>query len=181
MGRRGRRYRREGHYLFVDGYNIINHWSSLKEVAVHNLEDARLLLADQLAEYAHFTGIHIILVYDAYQVKHHKSTIYHHQGIEVVFTKEHQTADHYIERELQNMGRVREVTVATSDNMEQQLILARGGQRISARELEIEVKRQQGEMNRTMDKIRSEEEPFENKLDLEDLEIINKINHNKKR
>src|SRR5699024_3463531 len=120
MGQGDRKYRRDGHYLFVDGYNIINHWPSLKEAASHNLEDARMLLADQLAEYAHFTGIYIILVYDAYQVKHHKSTIYDHQGIEVVFTKEHQTADHYIERELHNMGRVREVIVATSDNMEQQ-------------------------------------------------------------
>lgn len=172
---KNRRYRRDGHYLFVDGYNIINHWPSLREMAAHSLEDARVLLANQLAEYAHFTGIHIILVYDAYQVKHHESTIYHHQGVEVVFTKEHQTADHYIERELHNMGRVREVTVATSDNMEQQLILARGGQRISARELEIEVNQQHSQMARTLDKIRSEEEPFENRLDPETLDLLKRV------
>ena len=132
-------YTKNKEYLFVDGYNIINSWESLKELSRENLEDTRLKLMDKLSEYSHYTGEAVILVFDGYMVKKSPGTTYSYRGIVVVFTKEFETADHYIERELHKIGRVQSVRVATSDSIEQQMILSRGGTRISARELEIEV------------------------------------------
>lgn len=132
-------YTKNKDYLFVDGYNIINFWDSLKKLSQENLEDTRQKLMDELSEYANYTGESVILVFDGYMVKKSPGSIYTYKGIIVVFTKEFETADHYIEKELHQIGRVRNVRVATSDNVEQQIILARGGSRISARELELEV------------------------------------------
>lgn len=134
-----RRYERGRSYLFIDGYNIINSWEELEELSKISLEDARNALTDILIEYAHFTKEKIILVFDAYLVKKSGGKLYHRDGIDVVYTKELQTADHYIEGELEKIGKLHNVRVATSDNIEQQMILARGGQRISARELEMEI------------------------------------------
>lgn len=135
-----RKYDRNKNYLFVDGYNIINSWQELEELSKISLEDARDALTDMLMEYSHMTNEKIILVFDAYLVKKSGGKIYHREKIDVVYTKELQTADHYIESELEKIGKLRNVRVATSDNIEQQMILARGGQRISARELEVEIK-----------------------------------------
>ncbi|RVU55066.1 NYN domain-containing protein [Anaerosphaera multitolerans] len=132
------RYEKDVEYLFVDGYNIINFWDSFKDDSI-SLEDKRLKLMDVLTEYAHMTTEEIILVFDGYMVKKSPGAIYDYNGITVVFTKELETADHFIEHELNEIGRVRKVRVATSDNVEQQIILSRGGSRISAREFEIEV------------------------------------------
>lgn len=134
-----RHYDRNTNYLFVDGYNIINDWENLKALSKTSLEEARIALIDILIEYAHLTKEKIILVFDAYMVKKSGGKSYQKDGLEIVFTKEFETADHYIERELDKIGKLRNVRVATSDNTEQQLILARGGTRISARELEIEI------------------------------------------
>lgn len=132
-------YQRNKDYLFVDGYNIINYWEDLRKLSVINLEDTRNKLIDIMSEYATFTGEKVILVFDGYMVKKSPGAIYEINGIIVVFTKEFETADHFIERQLHEIGRVRKVRVATSDNVEQQIILSRGGIRISARELEMEV------------------------------------------
>lgn len=126
-------------YLFVDGYNIINSWSRLKELSKLGLDMAREELIEIMAEYRHCSNIEIIVVFDAHLVKGNsgkKETI---KGIEVVYTKEQETADQYIEKKLDLIGKVERVRVATSDWMEQQIILGRGGTRISARELEVEV------------------------------------------
>lgn len=126
-------------YLFVDGYNIINSWESLKELKDLDLESARDKLMDILAEYKHYSGIKIVLVFDAHMVKGNSGTEIDYKGLKVVYTKESDTADHYIERQLNELGKIKRVRVATSDWMEQQIILGRGGTRISARELEIEI------------------------------------------
>ena len=126
-------------YLFVDGYNIINSWNNLRELSDLNLEVAREELIEIMAEYQHYSGIKIIVVFDAHLVKGNsgkKETI---KGIEIVYTKESETADQYIERRLDDIGRIERVRVATSDWMEQQIILGRGGTRISARELQVEI------------------------------------------
>ena len=135
-------YKKNKEYLFVDGYNILNHWTSLQELLHKDVEEARETLMDILAEYAHYSGIAIILVFDGYLVKKSPGSEFYYKGIRVVYTKELETADHYIEKELSEIGRHRNVRVATSDNIEQQMILAKGGKRLSARELEYEV--QQG-------------------------------------
>ena len=126
-------------YLFVDGYNIINSWEILKGLRESDFEGARDELIHILAEYKYYSQIEIILVFDAHLVKGNSGTISNYNGLEVVYTKETETADQYIEKKLDEMGRVKKVRVATSDWMEQQIILGRGGTRVSARELEMEI------------------------------------------
>ena len=126
-------------YLFVDGYNIINSWNNLRELSDISLEVAREELMDIMGEYQHYSGIKVIVVFDAHLVKGNsgkKDTV---KGVEVIYTKENETADQYIEKVLDDIGRTVKVRVATSDWMEQQIILGRGGTRISARELELEI------------------------------------------
>lgn len=126
-------------YLFVDGYNIINSWEVLKGFKDGELEEARNKLIEIMMEYQHYSGIITTIVFDAHLVKGNSGTKEKHGELRVVYTKENETADHYIERRIDQMGKVRRVRVATSDWMEQQIILGRGGTRISARELEMEV------------------------------------------
>lgn len=126
-------------YLFVDGYNIINSWERLKKIGKENLEESRDTLIDIMTEYKHYSGIEIIIVFDAHLVKGNSGTEQDYKGIRVVYTKENETADHFIERRLDEIGKIKRVRVATSDWMEQQIILGRGGTRISARELEMEI------------------------------------------
>lgn len=126
-------------YLFVDGYNIINSWDRLKKIGKENLEESRDALIDIMTEYKHYSGIEIIIVFDAHLVKGNSGTEQNYKGIRVVYTKENETADHFIEKSLDEIGKIKRVRVATSDWMEQQIILGRGGTRISARELEMEI------------------------------------------
>lgn len=126
-------------YLFVDGYNIINSWESLKEISSFSLEDARTELLEILSEYQHYSGIVIIVVFDAHLVKGNSGNEVIYKGVRTVYTREDETADHFIEKTLNEVGRIKRVRVATSDWMEQQIILSRGGTRISARELEVEI------------------------------------------
>lgn len=135
-------------YLFVDGYNIINSWGALKEKSQISLEEARIELLEILSEYQHYSSIIIIVVFDAHQVKGNGGTEEEYKGIKVVYTKENETADHYIERVLDEIGRIKRVRVATSDWMEQQIVLSRGGTRISAKELEVEIYNVQRMVNR---------------------------------
>ncbi len=128
-----------GSYLIVDGYNIINSWTNLKSLANEDMEEARGKLIEILASYKAYKGIEIILVFDAQLVKGNLGNEEIINGIRVVFTREHQTADSFIEKEVYNLSRLNLVQVATSDWAEQQTILSSGGIRISARELEAEV------------------------------------------
>lgn len=128
-----------GSFLIVDGYNIINSWSSLKELANNNMEEARDKLIEILASYRAFKGIEIILVFDAQLVKGSLGKEIIVNEVKVVFTKEHQTADSYIEKKVHSLSRLNLVQVATSDWAEQQTIFSSGGIRMTARELEVEV------------------------------------------
>lgn len=125
--------------LVVDGYNIINSWDRLKEVAVVDFEQARLELLETLSEYHHYSGIKTIVVFDAHLVKGSIRKEEEYKGITVVYTKENELADHYIEKMLDELGRLKRIRVATSDRTEQEIILSRGGTRLSARELEAEI------------------------------------------
>lgn len=132
--------RRPREYLFIDGYNIINSWDNLKELSAISLGLAREELIEMMVEYRHYLKIRVVIVFDAHMVKTNSGKEEIIKGVKVVYTKEHQTADNYIEKELNDIGRVERVRVATSDWMEQQIVLGRGGTRISARELEVEMK-----------------------------------------
>lgn len=165
---------RQREYLFVDAYNIINSWKKLKKIADINLEEARVELLEVMAEYHHLSGIEIIVVFDAHLVKGNNGKKEYYKGIKVVFTKENQTADHYIEKTLDSLGRIKRIRVATSDWLEQQIVLSRGGTRISARELEIEIINKRKMVDK---KFNSKKDKNNLHLSTLDQETINKLNN----
>lgn len=130
----------EKSYLLVDGYNIIFAWDELKEIAKDSLESARKKLTERLSVYKVFSGYEIILVFDAYKVKGNRGEIEKDQGITIVYTKEAQTADAYIEKAVKELTKQYNVTVATSDGLEQLIIFGSGAYRLPASHLEAEVK-----------------------------------------
>lgn len=130
--------KRNDEYLFVDGYNVINSWDIFKD-KLDDLEYARDTLIEIMLEYQRYTKIIVTVVFDAYMVKGNSGYVESKDGLNIVFTEENQTADNYIERRLSELGKHKKVRVATSDRMEQQIILGMGGIRISARELESEI------------------------------------------
>lgn len=132
-------------YFLVDGYNIIFAWQELKELAEHNIDSARDRLLDIMSNYQGIRGCHLIVVFDAYRVQNHRTEVLDYHNIHVVFTKEAETADQYIEKFAHQHGRQYRVTVATSDGMEQIIIRGQGCALISARELLEEIRRVQKE------------------------------------
>ena len=126
-------------YILVDGYNIIFAWERLKKLADKSLDLARSELINILANYRGFMQCELILVFDAYRVKGSFREIEQHSGISVVYTKEAETADTYIERTAHKLSKDHRVRVATSDGLEQVIILGGGAMRVSAREFELEV------------------------------------------
>ncbi len=126
--------------LIVDGYNMLYSWEELKEIAKESLDDARDRLIDIMCSYQGYRGICLILVFDAYKVKESSGSVYHNGSIYIVYTKHAQTADSYIEKATHELRNKYEVTVATSDGMEQMIILGEGARRMSARELEADMK-----------------------------------------
>ena len=129
----------EKEYLLVDGYNIIFAWEDLKELSEINIEAARMKLMDILSNYQGYRKQTLILVFDAYKVPGNVGEVQKYHNIHVVYTKEAETADQYIEKTVQEIGKKYHVTVATSDALEQMIILGQGAQRISAKGLLEEI------------------------------------------
>lgn len=127
-------------YLLVDGYNIIFSWDELKEIAKDNLDAARSRLENILCNYQGYRQCELILVFDAYKVKGKHREIEKYGNINIVYTKEHETADTYIEKTTHKLGKENKVRVATSDGMEQVIILGNGALRVSSAEFYEEVK-----------------------------------------
>lgn len=119
-------------YLLVDGYNIIFAWEDLRELATSNMDGARNKLQDLLCNYQSYQDIYVIVVYDAYRVQGGRGESFPYHNIHIIYTKEAETADQYIEKLVHKIGRTYEVTVATSDALEQMIILGKGGMRLSA-------------------------------------------------
>lgn len=128
-----------GDYLLVDGYNILFAWEDLHALAQENLEAARHRLMDILCNYHGWHGGELILVFDAYRVKGSPGSVEEYHGIHVVYTKEAETADMYIEKTTHQLGRSNRVRVATSDGLEQLIILGHGALRLSASAFREEV------------------------------------------
>ncbi len=126
-------------YLLVDGYNIIYAWEDLKELADLNMDGARIKLLDALCNYQGIRKCQIIAVFDAYRVQGHRTEIMDYHNIHVVYTKEAETADHYIEKFAHIHKHQYTVTVATSDGLEQVIIRGAGCRLLSARELKMEI------------------------------------------
>ena len=163
-------YDNEGHiilpekkkdFLLVDGYNIIHAWKDLSELAKTNLDSAREALLNILADYQGFKGMTLITVFDAYRVKGGKETIRRFHNIYVVYTKEAETADAYIEKTVHEIARKNNVTVATSDGLEQVIVFGEGAVRMSARELWEEVCKTKEEVREITDRASPK---LENKL-----------------
>ena len=125
-------------YLLVDGYNIIHAWEDLSALAREDLDGARAKLIDLLRNYQSWRGCQVIVVFDAYKVKGGKGAVEQLGDLYVVYTKEAETADMYIERTTYQLSRDNRVRVATSDGLEQMIILGHGAQRMSAAELKYE-------------------------------------------
>lgn len=128
-------------YLLVDGYNVIFAWEDLKDLAQVSIDGARGKLLDVLCDYQGMKKCNLIVVFDAYRVQGHKTEISTYHNIHVVFTKEAETADQYIEKFAHENGKKYNVTVATSDGLEQIIIRGQGCQLLSARELKDEIER----------------------------------------
>ncbi|MEG2985584.1 MAG: NYN domain-containing protein [Peptostreptococcaceae bacterium] len=169
------------HYVIVDGYNIINAWDELKDIAKDDLENAREKLISEIIEYAEFTGRKAIIVFDAYNVKKSREKVEERKYITVVYTKEHQTADSYIEKFITSLSKYDDVKVATNDYAEQQIVLGKGASRISSRELKLD-------LDHAKSKIRQKNSSFgkkiqrnwlEERLDKETLSKLENIRRNR--
>ena len=133
-------------YLLVDGYNIIFAWDELKAIARDNLDAARKALCDLLCNYRGYQNCEVIAVFDAYKVKGGQGSVEKYHNIHVVYTKEAETADAYIERATYEIGKKHRVKVATSDGPEQLIILGHGALRMSASNFHEEMERVQGQI-----------------------------------
>ncbi len=135
-------------YLLVDGYNIIFAWKELKILANRELEHARKKLMDILSNFQGYTKENVILVFDAQKVNHGIETIENYDNIVVVYTKEKETADMYIEKTSKKLSKNYNVRVATSDNLEQVIIIGHGSYRLSANDLYEEIKNAKKDMEK---------------------------------
>ena len=134
-------------YLLVDGYNIIFAWEELKKIAQQDVAAARAALEEILSNYQGFRKCVVILVFDAYKVKGNPGSVEKKGNIYVVYTREAETADAYIEKATYDLGREHRVRVATSDALEQMIILGHGALRLSARNFKAEVEQAEGEIS----------------------------------
>lgn len=126
--------------IFVDGYNVVNSWPDLKQRKDFSFEAARQTLIDKLHNYGVFKACKIVLVFDAHKVMGNlekKEEV--NKNISVIFTKDGETADNYIEKQVNSLGRKHEIVVVTSDSLEQQTIFQRGAVRMSSLEFYNEV------------------------------------------
>ncbi len=148
--------RNTGKYLIVDGYNVIFAWEELAAIAVDELEAARARLMNILAGYAAFTRTKVILVFDAYKVSGNQGKQFDFNNINVVYTKENETGDLYIEKLVNKIGKNEKVTVVTSDGLIQLSAVRSGVLRMSAREFENEVRLVSSEIHKIIDRLGSE-------------------------
>ncbi len=143
-------------YLLVDGYNIIFAWKELKELSKVSIDSARGRLMDILCDYQGFRKCEVILVFDAYRVQNHKTEILDYHNIHVVYTKEAETADQYIEKFAHENSKKYQITVATSDGLEQIIIRGEGCRLLSAMDLQREVQRTKEEISECISELKSD-------------------------
>ena len=135
-------------YLLVDGYNIIYAWQELKELADENMDGAKMKLLDALCNYQWFRKCQVIVVFDAYRVEGHREEVIDYYNIHVVYTREAQTADQYIEKFAHDNKKNYNITVATSDGLQQIIVRGEGCALLSARELKAEIIRANEQMSK---------------------------------
>lgn len=165
------------HVLLIDGYNIINAWGDLAKIAAENLEDARHQLNNKISEYAHYNGIDTYIVYDAYKVKGVSNRIERLKHLTIIFTKENQTADNYIEKFIHDYKYKRHaiIRVATNDMVEQNMVLGKGAARLTARELLLEVNQSKTDIRTVLNENRDNRYTLGQRIDKETLEKLEQI------
>ena len=169
-------------YLLVDGYNIIFAWPELKSLAETNLDSARIRLQDILCNYQGFKKCRVILVFDGYKVKGNPGEVLKYHNIHVIFTKEAETADQYIEKVTQEIGRTHHVRVATSDGLEQVIILGKGAVRMSARDLFKEISETNDEIHKQhLERIPSKKNRLFDNVDADLFQYLEDIRLNRKK
>ena len=169
-------------YLLEDGYNIIFAWEDLNELSKINIESARNKLMDRLSNYQGYKKMTLILVFDAYKVKGNPGSVMKYHNIYVVYTKEAETADQYIEKTVHEIGRKYQVTVATSDALEQVIILGQGGNRLSAANLLEEVEAVEAEISKKVQKKTPKEKNYLfDHLDEEMADLMEEVRLGKKK
>ena len=173
--------RKINHYLIIDGYNIINAWNDLKKIAQTDLDGAREKLIDIIIEYAEFSGQKAIIVFDAYNVKNSLEKVENRKYITVVYTKEHQTADSYIEKFITSLSKYDVVKVATNDYAEQQIVLGKGASRISSRELKMDLEEAKNKIRKKQSNTggKIQRNWLEDRLDKETLSKLENIRRNR--
>ena len=134
-------------YLLVDGYNVIFAWDELRELSLTNMDAARDRLIDLLSDYQGYKKCTLIIVFDAYKQEGHREEILKYHNVFVVYTREAETADQYIEKTVHKIGRQNDVTVATSDGMEKIIILGQGARRLPSSVLKEEIEQARQEMH----------------------------------
>jgi predicted RNA-binding protein with PIN domain len=171
------------HYLLVDGYNVIHANAGLADIAADSLDMARKKLCDALCEFRALSRYRIIVVFDAHLVAGGVGSVETFRGIKVVFTKEAETADHYIERAAYKYAAKRQdrITVATSDTLEQLIIMGSGASRISSEDLWAEIETARAEVLERYHKTRPiKKNPFESFLDPETARQLDEMRYEKK-
>lgn len=167
--------------IFVDGYNVINSWPDLKQKKDFSFEGARQTLIDKLHNYGVFKACKIVLVFDAHKVigsLEKREEV--NQHISVVFTKDGETADSYIEKKVNALGRKHEIVVVTSDSLEQQTVFQRGAVRMSSLEFYNEVLKVEKSIRRNTDKsISSHKNSIGDNIDEGIAKILEEIRRSK--
>lgn len=160
----------------MDGYNVINSWPELNNLKNHSYESSRSKLIDLLLNYAAFKGCKVVLVFDAHMVKGSLEKSERVGNLTIVFTKADETADSYIERVVNNIGRKSEVYVVTSDSLEQQLIFQRGAIRVSSIEFYHWVNDEKNRIAKSCETVGvNHRNLFEEAIDKESAEKLEKI------
>jgi len=176
--RDGLKFKKPRGFLLVDGYNIIFANDELSTLAGESLDSARRRLCDLLCDFSGITGERVIAVYDAHLVEGGAGSVENYYNIKIVFTKEAETADHYIERTAQKLAKNDAVSVATSDRLEQLIIAGRGARVISAQELWIEMQNARETLRERMHKTRSiKKNPIELLVDEETARRLDELRY----
>lgn len=165
--------------MLVDGYNIIFSWEGTEQISSTELSGYREQLKEMLSNYQGAKGIHVILVFDAYKVENGTGSIEKYDNIDVVFTKEAETADQYIERVTNEIAKEKQVIVATSDLLEQTIILGHGAVRWSSREFMEELAMTNREIRMYLQQKEEETNRLLSYLSQEDAESIERIRQGK--
>lgn len=167
-------------HIFLDGYNIINSWPHLKVNNDEYLQSSRQMLIEKMQNYAAFTGSKIFIVFDAHLTVGGLEKKEKYENVIVIFTKEGETADAFIERNVNDLGRRKDILVVTNDNLEQQTVFQRGALRMSSFEFYREVQSIEFKINEETTKISvKKREWLEDRLDKETLRKLEKIRRSK--